>query len=213
MRVFDMALLRKLPRRVIIFWVGFALVVLVCTLQEATQLFYGPQRVLYAHKATVTGTVSDAWVENFGFLLFPAAWLLAWCAMRVRAAILVGLACLIAVFTWIFIAFEVIGQNGSTSYGWTFTGETGRGLAGWFSNELMLRFLLDPAGGMGAVLMVVGILSFPALFIFGEFYAWNRTARPGFYCSVCAYNLRGTPSGLCPECGHQNPPQLLKRDG
>jgi len=33
-----------------------------------------------------------------------------------------------------------------------------------------------------------------------------RPKRSAHECAKCGYDLRGSPSGLCPECGHRNSP-------
>ncbi|XAM00421.1 hypothetical protein OT109_03330 [Phycisphaeraceae bacterium D3-23] len=205
MDAIDTRHLSKLPKWVFYFWAGFVVVTLLTTLQQSTFLFYGPDRVLYGNEVTMTGTADRAWAENLALLIVPAVWLLVWCSQRLKIAMFIAVAGLMSFAVWHWCAFEILGQTGVSSYRWSFTGEPGRGLAGFFSNKTILHALLDPADATESVLGIVGWLAFLVMFFSGNFYAMNRARGIGRVCTECEYDLRGTPSGMCPECGHANP--------
>ena len=61
---------------------------------------------------------------------------------------------------------------------------------------------------LAAVLLIAAMLVLPVLGGAGvmQLWAWMRRPRPRT-CPSCGYDLTGTTTGVCPECGTTTSPQ------
>ncbi|MEM9414240.1 MAG: hypothetical protein AAGA29_02025 [Planctomycetota bacterium] len=168
--------------------------------QEATHLLYDDSRVVYGKVAEVYGAVSRDWIGTLSYLIVPAAWLMVWCARSLWSAFVASALALILFLVWGLATEEVFGRSGGGAYWWT--GGPGRGVAGFFESKAMLWFLHDPARHLGSVLLPIGLLAWPALMIGMDFRNLTAKETSALPCDKCDYDLRGTPTSVCPECGH-----------
>ena len=107
----------------------------------------------------------------------------------------------------IFLQSSLIGCIGAYYRNWwvTLAGTVCMVVIQFFVQTIFQGYALnvDPA----AIAVISGFAFFPAVTIHSLWHAVvtdlrNRRLKPG-YCATCGYNLTGTTSGICPECGEK----------
>lgn len=205
MKWYDTKMLNSVPKWVHVIWIVTAVVILLCSIQQATHWFYGPSVTLFGNGVTFRYRVGDDWLATIGLLVLPFAWYAIWCVRGFGiGCVTLLIACGILMVARI-LATEVFDQTMSGGYSWDYTGNPGQGIAGFFSKDWILRLIADPAREIEHYLVLLGGLMLLLMIPIRDAHSRYRYVRVGQECSECGYSLKGTPSKVCPECGHQNP--------
>jgi hypothetical protein len=197
---FDFTRLSRIPRWVHFLWACYFLLIFLCAFQELSHLFYGPTRSVQGDGMRYHCDVSRGWADTLLYLPIGFAWFVFLCARKRLAAIFVVL----GLSAFLLCGSAMIHESnlpGSGSHGWRYNGVPATAILGF---EPVVEFVADPAGEVWFFINLLLILAWTVGVIVWQGFYHYPLLPPGGVCRECEYDLRGSPTMQCPECGCEN---------